>query len=126
MTNKTAKKNLSAGLVLITAFVLWTVMVTTINVQPLGINGTDIGFSTINLWFHKLTGTNMALYTITDWLGLVPVFCCFIFGFTGFVQLVKRKSLAKVDCDIIILGIYYVAVIFLYLLLVLDHSWLSH
>lgn len=50
----------------------------------------------------------MTLYTITDWLGLVPIFICMIFGIVGLVQLVKRKSLLKVDKDIIILGIYYI------------------
>ena len=49
----------------------------------------------------------MTIYTITDWLGLVPIFICIIFGGIGFVQLIKRKSLFKVDCDIILLGIYY-------------------
>ena len=36
------------------------------------------------------------------------------FGGIGFVQLVKRRSLLKVDFDIIILGVYYVLVIFGY------------
>ena len=58
----------------------------------------------------------MAIYTITDWLGLVPIFVCMTFGGVGFVQLIKRKSLFKVDRDLIFLGIYYVAVIFGYLI----------
>lgn len=35
---------------------------------------------------------------------------------SGFVQLIKRKSLLKVDRDVIFLGIYYAAVIFGYLI----------
>ncbi len=58
----------------------------------------------------------MTLYTITDWLGLVPIFICMIFGGVGFIQLLKRKSLFKVDKDIIILGIYYIIVIMAYLI----------
>ena len=56
------------------------------------------------------------LYTLTDWLGLVPIFVCLIFAGIGFVQLVQRKSLFKVDLDILLLGAYYVLVIFSYLL----------
>jgi undecaprenyl-diphosphatase len=38
-----------------------------------------------------------------------------IFGCIGFSQLIKRRSLLKVDYDIIFLGIYYMMVIFGYL-----------
>ena len=58
---------------------------------------------------------SMLIYTITDWLGLVPLFICMIFGGIGFVQFVKRRSLFKVDYDIIFLGIYYILVILSYL-----------
>ena len=57
----------------------------------------------------------MWLYTVTDWLGLVPVFIFLMFGGIGFVQLMQRKKLLKVDRDILLLGIYYLLVIFGYL-----------
>lgn len=58
----------------------------------------------------------MALYTITDWLGLVPVVISMVFGGLGLLQLVKRKSFLEVDRDIIFLGIYYIVVILGYLI----------
>ena len=58
----------------------------------------------------------MLIYTITDWLGLVPIVICMCFGVLGLVQLIKRRSLFKVDADIILLGVYYVMVIMGYLL----------
>ena len=48
-------------------------------------------------------GVHMTLYTITDWMGLVPIVVCLIFAGIGLVQLIKRRSLFKVDSDIIIL-----------------------
>lgn len=104
---KNEKRLLILGIMLVIAFTIWTLLIKTVDVEPLGQNGTDIGFATFNCWFHKLTGVHMTIYTITDWLGLVPIFICIIFGGIGFVQLIKRKSLFKVDCDIILLGIYY-------------------
>ncbi len=108
-------KLLFRGPGLIIVFVLWTILVQTIDVRNIGVNETAVGFAALNSWFHKLTGVDMILYNITDWLGLVPVVVCMIFGFVGFVQLIKRKSFLKVDRDIIFLGIYYVIVIACYL-----------
>ncbi|MBR2455033.1 MAG: phosphatase PAP2 family protein [Clostridia bacterium] len=110
------KKTLITGLVLIFAFAVWTMLIQIIDVQAVGINNTNIGFATFNTWFHSLTGANMTLYTITDWLGLVPIFIGMCFGFSGLLQLIKRKSLLKVDFDIRILGVYYVIVILCYLI----------
>ena len=67
-----------------------------------------------NCWFHRLTNVNMTIYTITDWMGLIPLVVCLIFAGIGLVQLIKRRSLFKVDPDIIILGVYYVIVILAY------------
>ena len=110
------RKELLAGIMLLAAFALWTVLIRHIDVQNAGPNGTEIGFATINVWFHQLTGVHMLIYTITDWLGLVPIIICMCFGVLGIVQLVKRRSLLKVDTDILLLGAYYVVVILGYLL----------
>ena len=110
------KRNLLAGVGLIGAFALWTVLLQCIDVQVVGQNGTKIGFADFNVWFHQLTGVHMTLYTITDWLGLVPIFICLCFGVLGLVQLIKRRSLLRVDPDILLLGVYYVLVIACYLI----------
>jgi undecaprenyl-diphosphatase len=100
---------------LLAAFMLWTALIQLVDVQPIGQNGTDIGLATLNTWFHRLTGVNMEIYTITDWLGLIPIAVCLGFAALGAVQLVRRRSLLKVDPDVLLLGVYYVAVIFFYL-----------
>lgn len=113
---KNGKRIMLLGGVLVAAFVVWTLLIQTVDVQPVGQNGTDIGFATFNCWFHKLTGVHMTTYTITDWLGLVPLFICMVFGMIGLVQLIKRRSLLKVDYDIIVLGVYYILVMFGYVI----------
>ena len=109
-------KELLAGIVLLAAFALWTVLIRHIDIQNAGPNGTEIGFATVNVWFHRLIGVHLLVYTITDWLGLVPIIICMCFGTLGLAQLVKRRSLLKVDFDILLLGAYYVVVILGYLL----------
>ena len=113
---KNEKNTLITGTIMLILFAVWTVLIQTVDVQAVGQNGTDIGFAGLNVWFHKTTGVHMWVYTVTDWLGLVPIFICMIFGVVGLVQLIKRRSLLKVDKDIILLGIYYILVIFGYLI----------
>ena len=113
---KDNRKRVLFGIMLLAAFVLWTILIQHIDVQRVGPHETDIGFATFNTWFHRLTGVHMLIYTITDWLGLVPIIICICFGLLGFVQLVKRRSLLRVDPDILLLGAYYVLVILGYLL----------
>lgn len=115
MKNK-AKQVFNTGALCIAAFLLWTLLILRVDVESVGPNESDVGFATLNCWFHQLTGAHMGLYVITDWLGLVPIAVCMAFGIMGARQWVKRRSLAKVDFDLILLGVYYVIVIAGYLL----------
>ena len=109
------KTHLLAGIGFLIAFLLWTVLIRCIDVQAAGPGGTNVGFAAFNLWFHKLTGVHMTVYTFTDWLGLVPIAVCLGFGVVGVFQLIRRRSLLRVDPDIILLGLYYILVILAYL-----------
>ena len=46
--NKSEKKSLLMGSIFLAMFAVWTVLIKTIDVQPLGQNGTSIGFATVN------------------------------------------------------------------------------
>lgn len=113
---RTIKRQSLAGTILLILFVLWTLLVRTVDVRPVGPEGTCVGFAAVNCRVHALTGVNMTLYTITDWLGLVPLAVCLFFAGVGFWQLVRRRSLARVDPNILILGGYYLTVICCYVL----------
>ena len=113
---KCKNRALCNGLAFLLLFAVWTVLVQTVDVQPAGETGKTVGFATVNSWFHQLTGVNLLLYAVTDWLGLIPVFVCLLFGVLGLAQLIQRKSLLKADPDLILLGIYYVLVIAGYLI----------
>ena len=113
------KKNtkiLSAALGTLAAFALWTVLLRFVDVQPIGPDGSRVGFASINGAFHALTGVHWTFYTLTDWLGLVPIGIAFGFAVLGLVQLLRRKSLLKVDRDILLLGGFYLVVLAAYVL----------
>ena len=107
---------LASGISLIATFVLWTVLICTVDIQPLGPEGSRVGFATLNGYVHSLTGVNMTLYVITDLLGIVPLGTAFGFAILGLVQWIKRKRLIKVDRSILTLGGFYLVVIAVYIL----------
>lgn len=112
---KKDKRNFLIAICLLALFALWTILVKCIDVQIIGPHSSAVGFATLNGFFHRLTGVNMALYTITDWLSVIPIGFVIFFAILGLLQLIRRKSLLKVDTDILLLGIYYIIVMAAYL-----------
>lgn len=104
------------GVTFLAAFVLWTFLVVSVDVRPVGPEGSSVGFAAINGPVHEVIGVHWSLYTITDWLGLVPIGVAFGFAVLGLVQLLQRKSLRKVDRSLLVLGGFYIVVMALYLL----------
>ena len=104
------------GVGLLAVFVLWTVLISFVDVEAIGPRQSSVGFATLNGYIHNLTGVNMSLYIITDWLGLVPIGVAFGFAVFGIVQCIKRKSLLKVDRSILTLGGFYIVVMAVYIL----------
>jgi len=90
-------------------------MVCRVDVQPIGPQGSGVGFATLNRAVHELTGVHMSLYIMTDYLGLVPIGVALGFAILGLIQWIKRKSLAKVDRSLLALGAFYAAVMAVYL-----------
>ena len=113
---KENQRNFCIATCMLFAFFLWTATIQFIDVQTIGPQGSSVGFATLNGFVHNLTGVHMSLYTITDWLGLVPL--AFVMGFAllGLVQWIKRKYLLKVDYSILVLGGFYIVVMAVYML----------
>lgn len=109
------KQRFRIALGLLVAFALWSIAIQLVDVQAIGPQGSTVGFATLNGFVHGLTGTHMTLYTITDWLGLVPVAFGFGFAILGLAQWIKRKCILKVDRSILIQGGFYIVTLAAYL-----------
>ena len=108
------RRIITAGIGLLLTVIL-IALVRLVDVAPIGADGTSIGLSHLNQFVFDLFGVNMLWYNITDWLGVAAVLTGFVFAVTGLVQLIKRRSLLKVDREILALGGLYIVVIGLYL-----------
>ncbi len=108
---KQTKNKFAESAFLLVVFVLWTLMVSFWNVQAIGPEGSEVGFASLNGYFHKLTGVHMWMYDLTDLLSLIPLGIIGGFGVLGLIQWIKRKSFLKVDFSILALGGFYVVVL---------------
>lgn len=107
------KKKISISLLFL--FVIFTLSVKIIDVKAVGVNNTEIGFATLNVFIHSFLGVNKSWYNITEFLGAVPIIIAVFFAGIGAYQLIKRKSIFKIDRDILVLGVFYIVVAISYL-----------
>lgn len=112
---KRKRKNLTAsvsGLL----FAVLIILVRFVDVQAIGPEETRIGLSHLNRLVFDQLGVHMLWYEITDWLGIAAIFTAFLFALAGLLQWISRKSLLKVDKEILALGGLYLIAIGLYVL----------
>ena len=100
---------------LLAAFAVWTAAVRLVDVRTIGQRESSVGFAALNGFVHRLTGVHWTLYTITDWLGLVPLGFVLGFAVLGLAQWIRRKDIRKVDSDILWLGGFYGIVMAFYI-----------
>ena len=110
------RKQFAAAAGFLAAFALWTAAVLCVDVQPIGPMGSSVGLGAVNGFFRDCIGVNFALYEVTDWLGLVPIGICVGFGVLGLFQWIRRGRISAVDRSVLLLGVFYLAVMAVYIL----------
>ena len=113
---KTARKWYLLAGVFFFLFLLLTLLVTKVDVQPIGPQDSFVGLASLNGAVFELCGSNPIWYTVSEGLGIVALLC--VAGFAGFGiwQWISRKSLKKVDNSLFVLAGFYVAVAVVYAL----------
>ena len=109
------KRTIYLSIFLLLSFVLWTLFVQWIDLASIGPQDSIVGFSTINGFFHRLTGVHIFLYQLTDWLSLIPLVFVLGFALLGLVQWFQRRSLFMVDRSLFILGGFYILVFLIFI-----------
>jgi undecaprenyl-diphosphatase len=101
------KKTIGAA-VYAALFILLLILVRTVDVAAIGPAGTSVGLSHANAAFHEWSGVHMALYDATQYLGYLAILVALGFACAGLTQCIRRKSVRKVDREILALGVLYV------------------
>lgn len=98
------------GAGLLALFVIYTVSLTVVDLQPIGPQGSWVAYAGLNKAAHELFGVHMILYHITDWAGVVAIFVAVGFAVLGLIQWIQRKHILKVDSNLLALGVFYIVV----------------
>ena len=108
---KKNNKNIIISISLVLISIVYTLLIKLVDVKGIGPKGSKVGFSTINNLFAKKIGVNMSLYKLTEILGYMAFLLVLVYAVIGIKQLIKRKSLLKVDKEIIVTGFFYIFVL---------------
>ena len=110
------KKKFITSAVCFGLFLLLIVLLKTVDVAAVGPEGTEIGLSKLNVAAHDLFGENLGWYKVTNILGYLAILIALCFAALGGLQLIRRRSVLKVDKEILLLGGLYVVTVIFYVL----------
>lgn len=111
---KTDTKCFALSGLLFVLFIVFTVLVKTVDVRLWDATGTNIGFATVNTALAGKLAYNSFWYTFTEDVGYIAIGLALGFALTAGWQLIKGKSLKAVDPCLIALGVFYVVVVGFY------------
>ena len=113
MNTKSKKAAMAAG-IFFALFLLLLLALRTVDVQPIGPAESSVGLAFLNGAFRDAVGFHPLLYKVTQLLGVLCLLLAAGFGCLGVLQLIRRRSIARVDADLYALGVFYIAVMVLY------------
>ncbi len=116
------KKSYLFAFILLVIAVVFTVLVSKIDVKPIGpVNPetnvtSEVGFASINGAVHEKLGFNDTFYTISKYAGYLALVLVVFYAFTGLIELLQKKSLKGVNKVLYALAVFYVCVAVVYVL----------
>ena len=113
---KNHKNHYTTALVLMAAFVVFTLLLLIVDIQAIGPLGTKVGFGALNGFVARTFPENPTWDMIAKVTGILLLLVAAFFAFLGAKQLWERRSITRVDHDILALGAVYAADLVLYVI----------
>ena len=110
------KRNFMFSGILFLLFIIFTVVVKIVDVHSIGPEGSLVGLATINNSFKDVLPLNETIYKVSEILGYISLLIVAMYGIIGIKQLIERKSIFKVDRNILLLGMFYILVAIVYVI----------
>lgn len=113
---KENKKYFITAGVMFVLFIIFTILVSLVDVQAIGPQNSEVGFATINGKIASSIQYNESIYKLSEVLGYFAILTVGIFGLFGVMQLFIKKGFTKVDKDLYILAAMYAGVLVCYVI----------
>ena len=111
------RKGITLSVLLLALFLVFTVMVKTVDTAPVGFAGERIGFSAVNKAVHDMFPYDEGAYEFTKILGYVCLMVVAVNGLTAAFDFFRQKCrISMMDSRNIITCVYYVVVGIFYVL----------
>ncbi len=113
---KDSKKYLISSIVLVVIAIIYTLIVKFVDVLAIGPNGSEVGLQAFNGFVSGIFQYNETFYKISKYAGFLPLLFAVFYAGNGVIELVKGKSLKKVNKKLFALAGFYVVVLIVYVL----------
>ncbi|MBO5572630.1 MAG: phosphatase PAP2 family protein [Clostridium sp.] len=110
------KNHYTTAVTLAVVFVLLTVALLIVDVQPIGPMESHVGFAALNGFISRTFPESQFWNTVAKVLGILLLLIAAFFAGLGAKQLYERRSIRRVDYDLLALGAVYGADLILYVL----------
>lgn len=110
------KESIRNAVIMTVVVILATILVATVDVQPVGVEGTDLGFASLNTVFFNKIGQSRGFYVISQLSGIICFATAAGFSIFFLIRLLQRKSLRAVDINLTVLMLLYLATAIVYFL----------
>lgn len=113
---KTKNKLIISTAIMAILSIAFTLLVVLVDKQNIGANESIVGLADINKVFKEIFPYCNTFYNITEALGIFVLSIALCYVIVAFVQLIKRKSIKKIDYELLILALFYVGIVLLYII----------
>ena len=113
MTDK-KRKFFTVGVLFFGLFLTLLILAKTMNVQAIGPEGSKVGLADLNRLVSGAFPFSRGWYVLTQILGWLSLLVAALFAASGALELYDRKSLLKVDKEILVMGVLFTITIILF------------
>lgn len=110
------KKLFIATMISIAISLLYTILIAFVDKKAIGPEESSVGFAQFNEFFKNIIGQNETFYKATKYSGIIILLLAVVYCVITLIQAIKRKSIKKIDKELLILCIFYIGIALLYVL----------